>query len=53
MVEKMMDHIHRACVKALTCSPLRFLKPFLVNFSVPVFTPPPVLYIINMAINVM
>ena len=42
-VEESPDHIYRAFVKALTHGLLCVIKPFLVNFPVLSFTPPPVL----------
>jgi len=34
MVEKPIDHIHRAHIKAFMCDPLGLLKSYFVNFSI-------------------
>jgi len=34
MVEKLIDHIHRAHIKAFMCDPLGLLKSYFVNFSI-------------------
>jgi len=43
MVEELMDHIHRACIKAFTHGPLGLLKPHFVDFSVSMLAPAPIL----------
>jgi hypothetical protein len=51
MIEKSLDHVHRAHVKAFANGASCILESFLEDFSVLAFAPPPVLYIIRLLIN--